>query len=264
MGRTITSMTPEQVADRLALVLRQVLGDDTPTRAARSEDAAGIPANSPGDAPPPAESPVAEAPVAEAPVAEAPVAEAPVAEAPPSGVDDGRDARRAVLDVPRERWPELVAAVRDDPELDLSFFDWLSGVDEQDAGFTIVTHLWSVRHRHAALLRTRVPREDPLLPSLAAVFQGAVWHERETYEMFGVAFADHPNLQPLLLPDGFVGNPLRKDFVLAARVIKEWPGAKEPGESHTGVTRRRMRPLGVPDPDLWGPELWGPEASTDA
>ena len=60
---------------------------------------------------------------------------------------------------------------------------------------------------------------------------------------------------PLLLPDGFAGHPLRKDFVLASRVAKEWPGAKEPGESHTGATRRRMRPPGVPDD--WGPAATG-------
>ncbi len=70
--------------------------------------------------------------------------------------------------------------------------------------------------------------------------------------MFGLLFDGHPNLVPLLLPDGFTGHPLRKDFVLASRVAKEWPGAKEPGESHTGATRRRMRPPGVPDD--WGPE----------
>ena len=65
--------------------------------------------------------------------------------------------------------------------------------------------------------------------------------------MFGVIFDGHPRLEPLLLPDGFTGHPLRKDFVLASRVAKEWPGAKEPGESHTGATRRRMRPPGVPE-----------------
>ncbi|WP_256862315.1 NADH-quinone oxidoreductase subunit C [Microbispora sp. GKU 823] len=65
--------------------------------------------------------------------------------------------------------------------------------------------------------------------------------------MFGVVFDGHPDLRPLLLPDGFEGHPLRKDFVLAARVAKAWPGAKEPGESdHGSPSRRRMLPPGVP------------------
>jgi NADH-quinone oxidoreductase subunit C len=164
------------------------------------------------------------------------------------------------VDVPAERWVAAALAARDDPELRLSYFDWLSGVDQLDAGFEIVLHLYSVDRRHRALLRTQVSRVDPVLASLAPVFPGAGWHERETSEMFGVGFAGHPGLTPLLLPDGFDGYPLRKEFVLASRVVKEWPGAREPGESHTGATRRRMRPPGVPDPDVWGPEALPPEA----
>ena len=60
-------------------------------------------------------------------------------------------------------------------------------------------------------------------------------------------------LRPLLLPDGFEGHPLRKDFYLAARVSKDWPGAKEPGQPHTGGPgRRKMQPPGVAPQD-WGP-----------
>jgi NADH-quinone oxidoreductase subunit C len=78
--------------------------------------------------------------------------------------------------------------------------------------------------------------------------------------MFGIVFEGHPHPVPLLLPDGFEGHPLRKDFVLASRVAKPWPGAKEPGESdaHEGVARspgrRRILPPGVPDPNEWGPQ----------
>jgi NADH-quinone oxidoreductase subunit C len=165
----------------------------------------------------------------------------------------------ATVDVPAPAWLDAARAARDDDGLDLSYFDWLTGVDELAEGFGIVAHLWSVRLRHQLLLRTRVPRDAPVLASLTPVFAGAAWHERETYEMFGVGFAGHPDLKPLLLPDGFAGQPLRKDFVLASRVAKEWPGAREPGESHTGATRRRMRPPGVPDPGEWGPEVWGPD-----
>jgi len=83
--------------------------------------------------------------------------------------------------------------------------------------------------------------------------------------MFGIGFDGHPHLAPLLLPDGFEGHPLRKDFALAARAAKEWPGAKEPGERGVpgepgergapgvrDVPRARRR--GPPHvPDGWGP-----------
>jgi NADH-quinone oxidoreductase subunit C len=108
------------------------------------------------------------------------------------------------------------------------------------------------------MLRTRVPRDGGRLPTLTGVWAGAAWHERETFEMFGIGFDDHPNLVPLLLPDGFEGTPLRKEFVLASRVAKAWPGQKEPGESDRDIAtrrpRRRMQPPGVPPPGTWGPD----------
>ncbi|GAA3657691.1 NADH-quinone oxidoreductase subunit C [Streptomyces chitinivorans] len=157
------------------------------------------------------------------------------------------------VDVPAARWTEALTTARD--ELGCTFFDWLSAVDEPGEGFRICVHLavlgTPVRR---LLLRTTVPHEAPELPTATGVYAGAAWHERETHEMFGVSFTGHPNPAPLLLPDGFEGHPLRKDFVLAARVAKAWPGAKEPGESAEGGPRRRQTlPPGVPDPNEWGP-----------
>jgi NADH-quinone oxidoreductase subunit C len=170
-----------------------------------------------------------------------------------ASVSAGGAFARACVDVPREAWHAAATVARDDTELQLTFFDWLTGVDEGEDGFGVVAHLWSPRLRHGALVRTSVPNADPRLPTITAVFPGADWHERETAEMFGIEFAGHPNPVKLLLPDEFDGHPLRKDFVLAARVAKSWPGAKEPGESESGApSRRKIRPPGVPDPAEWG------------
>jgi len=151
------------------------------------------------------------------------------------------------VDVPPEHWIAAATRARDDG---LTFFDWLSAVDELDAGFRIVLHLADLMARQRVLLRTLIPREEPRVDSLAAVFAGAAWHERETAEMFGIDFTGHPGLEPLLLPDGFEGNPLRKEFLLQARQDKPWPGAKEPGESDADLAsprrRRRNVPPGVP------------------
>ncbi|MFJ2186677.1 NADH-quinone oxidoreductase subunit C [Kitasatospora sp. NPDC087861] len=159
------------------------------------------------------------------------------------------------VDVPAEHWIEALTNARD--VLGLGFFDWLSAVDELAEGFSVVVHLASADApgvRHLAL-RTRVPRDGAALPTAVPVYAGAAWHERETHEMFGIDFPGHPYLATLLLPDGFEGHPLRKEFVLAARVAKAWPGAKEPGESDhgDGPARRKMQPAGVPDPNEWGP-----------
>ncbi|HEY9372677.1 NADH-quinone oxidoreductase subunit C, partial [Streptomyces sp.] len=158
------------------------------------------------------------------------------------------------VDVPAGEWIAALTTARD--ELGCTFFDWLSAVDETGTGFRVCAHVAALEGGHVRrlLLRTTVPHDAAVLPTAVDVYAGAAWHERETYEMFGVTFTDHPNLVHLLLPENFEGHPLRKDFVLAARVAKAWPGAKEPGESeHGGPKRRQMLPPGVPDPNEWGP-----------
>lgn len=156
------------------------------------------------------------------------------------------------VDVPPTSWLASLEAARD--ELGCTYFDWLSAVDEPGTGFRVSAHVVALAPVRRLLVRTTVPHDAPVLPSAVEVYAGAAWHERETHEMFGVTFEGHPGLDPLLLPEGFEGHPLRKDFVLAARVVKAWPGAKEPGESeHGGPKRRQMLPPGVPDPNEWGP-----------
>ena len=159
-------------------------------------------------------------------------------------------------DVRPADWIDALTFARD--ELGCAFFDWLSAVDDLDLdppAVTVVAHVYSPAQRHRLLLRTRVPGEDLRLPTATTVYSGANWHERETHEMFGLDFDGHPNLIPLLLPDGFEGTPLRKSFVLASRVAKQWPGEVDPGQSLRELKPRRRRnlPPGVPNPDEWGP-----------
>ncbi len=156
------------------------------------------------------------------------------------------------VDVAPEEWVAELTCARD--EAGCTFFDWLTAVDELEDGFSVVAHVWSIPDRRHLLLRTRVPRDEPRLATATGVYRGANWHERETYEMFGIEFVGHPNLVPLLLPDGFEGRPLRKEFVLASRAAKPWPGAVDPGESATDARRGRKPklPPGVPAPGEWG------------
>ena len=170
-----------------------------------------------------------------------------------ASVSEGGEWARATVDVPATAWPTALIGARD--ALGCDFFDWLAAVDEEGEGYSVVAHVWSTAGRYGALVRTRIPRETPALDSIVEVYPGAAWHERETHEMFGIDFPGHPHLVPLLLPPEFEGHPLRKDFVLASRVAKPWPGAKEPGESHVEGTAKRqpMRPPGVPAPGEWGP-----------
>jgi len=165
------------------------------------------------------------------------------------------------IDVPVSEWVAALKVARD--ILHLDYFDWLSAVDEQGDGYHVVTHLYDPSSHRRFLLRTTLTNDSASVPTATDVFRGAAWHERETHEMFGIDFIGHPYLIPLLLPDGFEGHPLRKDFVLAARAAKAWPGAKDPGESDGDAPPRRRKtlPPGVPDPETWGPHQLGDEAS---
>jgi NADH-quinone oxidoreductase subunit C len=169
------------------------------------------------------------------------------------GVDESFDC--VTIDVVSADWIAAATAIRDDTRSDCGFFDWLSAYDDREAGLAVVARTYSMNHRHAVILRTTVDRDVAALASLTGIWAGADWHERETFEMFGIEFVGHPNLIPLLLPDGFEGHPLRKEFVLASRVAKPWPGRKEPGESDGDTTprRRAIAPPGVPEPGSWGP-----------
>jgi len=175
--------------------------------------------------------------------------------------------------VPLLEWTAALTTARQEG---FDFFDWLTAVDETDAeenpGFDLVCHLMNSSTGRGALrrvlVRTRVPVGKPAA-SATGLWAGAAWHERETYEMFGIDFEGFDDgsgsgLRPLLLPNGFEGTPLRKSFVLASRASKPWPGAKEPGEgsgeggppsgeSHAAKPgRRKVAPPGVPD-STWGP-----------
>jgi NADH-quinone oxidoreductase subunit C len=84
------------------------------------------------------------------------------------------------------------------------------------------------------VLKTDLDDTAPSVESWAAVYPGADWHERETWEMFGIEFTGHPALRHLYLPFEFEGHPLRKDYPLLAREVKPWPGLVDvepmPGE----------------------------------
>jgi NADH-quinone oxidoreductase subunit C len=178
------------------------------------------------------------------------------------------DAGTPVIDVPVTAWREAAAHARAD--LGMNFLDWLSAVDQPDgdpAGVDVLLHVASVApgtELRRLLLRTRVPETALQVPSLTSLWPGVAWHERETFEMFGVVFTDFDDgtgqgLRPLLLPEGFEGTPLRKSFVLAARAAKAWPGAKDPADAPgKAPSRRKMQPPGVPDPS-WGPREPGAE-----
>jgi NADH-quinone oxidoreductase subunit C len=130
--------------------------------------------------------------------------------------------------------PDLGAQKRWDPEAEASAEPgdgpgrWVTGVAGGETRFQVFARLYDV-DRHVGLT-LKVDAGDgeagsaPRAESWVPLFRGADWHERETWEMYGIIFDGHPGLRHLYLPGEFEGYPLRKDFPLLAREVKPWPG----------------------------------------
>jgi NADH-quinone oxidoreductase subunit C len=121
---------------------------------------------------------------------------------------------------------DVARFLHDEAELRFDALSNLSGVDyKQDGEIEVVYHLYSYPHRHWIVLKVRTPRDDAKVPTVENVWKAANWHEREAYDLLGVTFTGHCDLRRLLMPEDWVGYPLRKDFV-------------EPVEYH-GISTRR-------------------------
>ena len=108
---------------------------------------------------------------------------------------------------------DVCSHLRDDPELDFSFLNAITGVDYIDH-FEVVYHLTSLKRNHSAMLKTIAEgRDEPVVPSVVSVWRGADLQEREIWDLMGVSFVGHPNLKRLVTWEGFPGHPLRKDFI---------------------------------------------------
>ncbi|MHC4663687.1 MAG: NADH-quinone oxidoreductase subunit D [Planctomycetota bacterium] len=136
------------------------------------------------------------------------------------GVDDYRG--DLAITVKGNRIVDICRLLKDDPDLDFKLFIDLCGVDrlklpENEPRFLVVYHLYSVSKRHRVRLRVPIGEENAVLDSVTCVWKGAVWFEREVWDMFGIKFRNHPNLRRLLCHDQFEGHALRKDYPIKRR-----------------------------------------------
>jgi len=130
------------------------------------------------------------------------------------------------LYIRKERLLEVCRLLRDDPDLgylyisDITAIDWLPYWEkgEKPKRFEVVYNLYSPVSFGRIFLKVRVDDGEPV-PSVTGIWEGANYPEREVYDMFGILFEGHPNLKRILMPDDWVGHPLRKDFPLGGEEI---------------------------------------------
>jgi NADH-quinone oxidoreductase subunit C len=114
----------------------------------------------------------------------------------------------AVIGVPRE---DVFAASQELKRLGFDRLGMVTAVD-RDEWFVVVYRLQSRALSAAVFMKTKVPREDPRVASVCEVWPAANWQEREVYDLFGITFEGHPDMRRMLLPEEFVGHPLRRDY----------------------------------------------------
>ena len=140
------------------------------------------------------------------------------------------DRGELTLFVKRERLPEVAAKLRDDPALAFELCTGVSGVHyPEDTGRELhaVYHLLSIRYNRRVRLEASAPDADRHIPSLVSVYPTCNWHERETWDFFGIIFDGHPALTRIQMPDDWKGHPQRKDYPLGGIPV-EYRGATIP------------------------------------
>jgi NADH/F420H2 dehydrogenase subunit C len=126
---------------------------------------------------------------------------------------------QAVVVVPRDALPDALGKLRDDAETRLEQLSDLTAVDYlgRTPRFEVVYELYSITLNHRLRVKVPVPEDDPVVPTATGVWKSAIWAERETFDMFGIRFAGHPDLRRILMYPEFQGHPLRKDYPLNQR-----------------------------------------------
>ena len=142
------------------------------------------------------------------------------------------DANKIELRVPAERIRDVVRMI--DEQVPDALPESLFGVDLQEDKYELIYIFWSHSGRMLCQLRVALEGTSPAIDSTCDIFPGLEWHERETAEMFGIDFRNHPDMRPLLLPDELRGKyPLRKSFETDRSRLDE-----------SGLTPRKPRPAG--------------------
>jgi NADH/F420H2 dehydrogenase subunit C len=128
-------------------------------------------------------------------------------------------ARDLTLLVDADHLLRVCGHLRDQAHMD--YLSMITSVDRPEF-FELVYYLYSYQHGgKPVVLKVRLPKDNPVAPSLTALWRGADWQEREIYDMMGITFTGHPNLTRILTWDGFEGYPLRKDYVSKIELTTE-------------------------------------------
>jgi len=118
--------------------------------------------------------------------------------------------------VPKDRIVEICRFLKEDPDLNFDLLADVCGIDMNTPvkRFGVIYNLYSLTTKYRLRLKIFTEEEEPKVPTVTSVWGTANWHERETFDMFGIVFEGHPDLRRVYMPEDFEYHPLRKDFPL--------------------------------------------------
>ena len=124
----------------------------------------------------------------------------------------------SVIFVGAERIHDIAEYLKNDPDLNFDYLSNITGADylneEREPRFEVVYELHSIEKNHSIRIRVGLDEEDPTIPTVSDLWKGALYPERELFDMFGFNIKGHSNLSRLIMPEEWEGNPLRKDYPL--------------------------------------------------
>ena len=157
---------------------------------------------------------------------------------------EGAAVRDHTLYVPADRLVEVCTFLRDG--LSFGMLSWVGGVDllPREPRFEVAYHLLSITHNVRFMLKVQVTESHPHVPTVCGVWPTANWHERETFDFYGIRFDGHPDLTRILLPDDWEGWPLRKDAPLGYQEVAfthNTPGRTVPAPELTELAPKKVK-----------------------
>jgi len=125
-----------------------------------------------------------------------------------------------MLLVARESLIELLKLAKEELELDVLYDITAADHLEREPYFHVIYVLHSHKHLAKLIVKVKLERESPLLPSVTELWPSANWFERELFDLYGISFEGHPSLKRILMPEGWQGHPLRKDYPLTEEPVQ--------------------------------------------
>jgi len=156
--------------------------------------------------------------------------------------------------VPGDRVPALLRFLKEEVERPYKMLYDLSAIDERmrahrdgqpPSDFTVVYHLLSFERNEYVRIKVALPEDRLSLPSVTSIWPAANWYEREVWDMFGIVFDGHPHLERLLMPNSWVGHPLRKDHPARATEIGPYHLSQDTEVAEQEALRFRPEDFGM-------------------